>query len=66
MIGNSVDKVLSSTDSLYNCTLESYNDTDVGQLTVMFQGGETTCNEVKTSIVVTLALISGIVMVTTS
>jgi len=63
MIGNSVDKVLTSTDSLHNCTMDGENGTSVGSLEVMFQGQLSTCNEVKTSIVVTVALLSGIVMV---
>ena len=61
MIGNSVDKVFTSM-GLENCSITAEGNETVVQV-VMFQGDLTSCDEIKTSIVVTIALLSGIVMV---
>ena len=56
-----MDKVFTSM-GLENCTIAAEGNETVVQM-VNFQGDLTSCDEIKTSIVVTIALLSGIVMV---
>ena len=60
MIGNSVDQTLLTFDELRNCS-SLYNDSNVTEF--LFQGELTTCDDVRTDVVVTIALLTGIIMV---
>ena len=66
IIGNSVDRVIASSPELTQYCMpgedtvgEEFNDSTP----FLFNGEITTCREVKVDVVVTLALLSGLIMV---
>lgn len=61
IVGNTVESVLVGYDELKNCTVSS-DDFD-NNLDVFFNGEQTTCDGVKADTVLTLAFLSGIIMV---
>ena len=60
ILGNSIEQVFSEHDSLQNCSISASegNDTEV-----MFEGEVTTCETLRLDIVITLAFLSGTIMV---
>ena len=61
IVGNTVESVLVGFKDLQNCTV-SASDYD-NDMDVFFQGQLTTCDAVKADTVLTLAFLSGIIMV---
>ena len=61
LMGNTVEHVLTRHESLQNCSISA--TANINNTEVMFQGEETTCEAVKVDIVITLAFLSGSIMV---
>ena len=63
MIRNALEHIISSDDVLReNCMLSGYENSN-GSSSFIFYGTSTTCDDIKLDIVVTLAWLSGIIMV---
>ena len=68
MIGNSIERILNS-NNLMECVDGRGNITDeesIDNFTVEYGGRNTTCGEIKVDIAITLAFMSGVIMVSTT
>ncbi len=61
LLGNSMEEVFEEHESLHNCTVSVTNDNSTTE--VIFYGKNTTCEAVKVDVVVTVAFMSGLIMV---